>query len=205
VNNSEYFFTGYLNDDCSDITFEYQHLFKRTLSHLKGKRLDITIKESKIKRSLAQNRWLWGVCHKTVINFIKESQGDVYDAETIHDFTIQHILNDNNSGLVISLDFNEFEALLNRLWEMAHKYPKEEVTKKIIEKLTPYFSSMMIQNVLEKRVLVNKNYKTTSQLTIKEFNEMKEKIQKFWAERGCIIPDPDERGNIKIDNTIKDE
>lgn len=36
------------------------------------------------------------------------------------------------------------------------------------------------------------NEKRTSSMSTVEFNEMKEKLQAYWAERDCIIPDPNE-------------
>lgn len=45
--------------------------------------------------------------------------------------------------------------------------------------------------------------KSTSKLTVKEFNDLKTKLQAYWAERGCIIPDP--KGNNFLSEFVKDE
>ena len=45
------------------------------------------------------------------------------------------------------------------------------------------------------------NYKTTSKMNTKEFNDFKEKVQKFFGELGCEIPDP--RGNNMLSDHIK--
>ncbi len=42
-----------------------------------------------------------------------------------------------------------------------------------------------------KEVLVVKG-KSTSQLNVQEFNDMKERLQAYWSEKGCDIPDPRE-------------
>lgn len=38
--------------------------------------------------------------------------------------------------------------------------------------------------------------KSTSNLTIKEFSQMKEDLQAYWSERGCYIPDPKEHNYL---------
>lgn len=45
--------------------------------------------------------------------------------------------------------------------------------------------------------------KSTSALSVKEFSEMKDKLQVYWAERGCYIPDP--RGNNFLSDYLDDE
>lgn len=45
--------------------------------------------------------------------------------------------------------------------------------------------------------------KSTSQLTTKEFSDMVERLQQFWAEKGCDIPSP--RGNNFLSDFISDQ
>lgn len=59
-----------------------------------------------------------------------------------------------------------------------------------------------VQNVLGKEVIVVKG-KSTSALNTKEFCDLVESLQKYWAERGCVIPDP--KGHNFLSDYIKDE
>lgn len=68
-----------------------------------------------------------------------------------------------------------------------------------------------LQEILERKIVVQEVFgkevisvqgKSTSNLTIKEFNELKEKLQAYWAERGCYIPDP--KGNNMLSDFIED-
>lgn len=41
--------------------------------------------------------------------------------------------------------------------------------------------------------------KTTSQMNVKEFEEFREMLQAYWAEKGCVIPDPNQH-NLTTDH-----
>lgn len=196
-------FTGELSDDMKSVKIDQASVMARLLIHFKEKRLQVKIQLLRFKRSLAQNRWLWGVSHVRVASFLKETQGETYDKETIHDFSIQHILNDGSSGKAFCFDIDEFKTFCDEFYDLAHKKPKDWVLGKVFDYLKPYMANLVVKEIFDKRVISNSEYKTTSKLTTKEFNLMKEKIQKFWSEKGCVIPDPNQ--NNFISDHIKDE
>jgi hypothetical protein len=57
---------------------------KRILSKFKDKHLEITISIFRRKRSLSQNRWIWGVCVPTVRGWLKDTQGVSYDKDEVY-------------------------------------------------------------------------------------------------------------------------
>lgn len=59
-----------------------------------------------------------------------------------------------------------------------------------------------VETMLGKEVLVVQG-KSTSQLNTLEFNDLVEKLQKYWGEKGCYIPDPNE--NNLLTDFLKDE
>jgi hypothetical protein len=51
------------------------------------------------------------------------------------------------------------------------------------------------EEIMGREVLVVKG-KSTSKLTTVEFNDMKDRLQAYWAERGCDIRDPNEHNML---------
>jgi len=64
---------------------------QRFLCELEGKNVRIEIKEAKDKRSLAQNRYKWGVVVETVRKALLQ-QGNDYSADAINDMIKMEIL-----------------------------------------------------------------------------------------------------------------
>ena len=48
------------------------------------KPLEITIAIHRRQRSLAQNKWMWGVCVPTVMGWLKDTQGEKYAKDEIY-------------------------------------------------------------------------------------------------------------------------
>lgn len=55
------------------------------------KDLVVTFKPNEVSRSVKQNRLLW-MLHGELAKHIHESQGEIYDTETIHEFVIGKLL-----------------------------------------------------------------------------------------------------------------
>ena len=55
------------------------------------KDLVVTFKPNEVSRSVKQNRLLW-MLHGELAKHIHESQGEIYDTETIHEFVIGRLL-----------------------------------------------------------------------------------------------------------------
>lgn len=81
-----------------------------------------------------------------------------------------------------------------------HRVDKDALHAHTLQYILDY--KITAKEVLGREVLVVEG-KSTSQLNTKEFNEMKEKLQAYWAERGCDIPDP--KGNNFLSDYISDE
>ena len=106
----------------------------------------ITIKKLVRKRSLAQNRWYFGVAiDKFIIPFIAETQGETVSKTEVHAF---HLM---------------------------------EICK----------CSFRPVSVMGKAVLIMDDVKT-SDMTTREFDDFKDKIQAYWSEKGLVIPNPNE-------------
>lgn len=77
---------------------------------------------------------------------------------------------------------------------------KEAIHAHTLQHILDY--KIEVEEILGKEVLVVKG-KSTSQLTTTEFNDMKEALQRYWAELGCDIPDP--RENNFLSDFLRDE
>lgn len=138
------------------LTFGKQ--LRRLVKNLFNKKLEVSFKPVVYNRSLAQNRWLWGVAYPTIVAFHKETTGETIDKEAIHAYVLTELLE---------------------------------------RKLTT--------SIMFGKEVIHISGKSTSALNTKEFNELKEKIQQHWAEKGCVIPDPPDKANNYISDYLKDE
>lgn len=93
------------------------------------KDLVVTFKPNEVSRSVKQNRLLW-LLHGELAKHIHESQGEIYDTETIHEFVIGKLLPKEPKKLpdgdfIISrkstknLPVKEFAALLDMYYAWA--------------------------------------------------------------------------------------
>lgn len=86
----ELLFTGSLNKDYTislDNIRHYKHVLKD--SRDSGETLEIRIAKHYSKRSLQQNRWLWGVAYVTIREFLFETQGQRYTLQEIHNWNLR--------------------------------------------------------------------------------------------------------------------
>lgn len=65
-------------DDQGKLSLYHPEVFKREVKRLAGKRVDVTVKVHREKRSDRQNRWWWGVA----VEMLAEECG--YDRESMH-------------------------------------------------------------------------------------------------------------------------
>jgi hypothetical protein len=66
------------------LVFYNEQILELQIKSLEGKDVSIKIEKVKRKRSDRQNRWYWGVAIPTIINGIKEQNGETLDKETAH-------------------------------------------------------------------------------------------------------------------------
>lgn len=74
----------------------------------------------------------------------------------------------------------------------------EKVSKDVIHAHTLQYIlgyRPVVETILGREVIVMEG-KSTSKLNTVEFNDMKDKLQKYWAAKGCDIPDPRENNFI---------
>lgn len=87
----EFSLSGELAKDCQSITFTFGSSLSRLLTHLVGKELLVNIKPMEYKRSLAQNRWYWGVAVPTIRAWHKETQGEEPGKDAIHAYNLTKV------------------------------------------------------------------------------------------------------------------
>lgn len=149
----EYELEGQLSEDCTSLILKFGSSLKRVLSHLLDKELLIVIKPMEYRRSLAQNRYYWGVIVPTVRAWHKETQGTTITKDDCHAY------------------------ILSRVLEMK-----------------PIFVEVFGEEVMKFQ------WKTTSKMNTKEFNQFKENVQSFFDPLGCEIPDP--KGNNMLSDHV---
>jgi hypothetical protein len=93
MEEKEYTIVGNLSDNPKELSdgemyikISHWRVFRRILREwlFDNKELEIDIRVLRYKRSLAQNRWMWGVCVPTVRAFVKETSGEVKSKDAIY-------------------------------------------------------------------------------------------------------------------------
>jgi len=82
---------GKLADDKKSVNFYNADIISETLNGKGGADVDITMTFGKIKRTDAQNRWLWGVVYPLVIYEIRNRTGEDVTAAELHTHNLQTI------------------------------------------------------------------------------------------------------------------
>lgn len=125
----------------------------------------------------------------------------------------KHLMNKDLDVSFKELEYQRSAAQNRWLWGVAYitiaawfkETQGEVITKDEIHAHT-------LQNILDYRVETKEVFgtevivvhgKSTSALTTKQFSVLKEKLQKYWGEKGCEIADP--IGNNFITDHLKDE
>ncbi len=66
------------------------HRLMSAVARMDGKRLILTLKEQKRRRSLNQNAYLWGCVYPVIVQVFREAGNNV-DAEDIHSYLKDHV------------------------------------------------------------------------------------------------------------------
>lgn len=102
------------------------HRLVEAVAKAGDKRLVLTLKEQKKRRSLSQNAYLWGVVYPAIVAVFRE-HGNNVDAEDVHDFLKdrvgklkQHFVTPagevlTGPGSTAKLTTTEFEAYLEKV------------------------------------------------------------------------------------------
>lgn len=89
----DYTVTGRLTSDCKYLELDQAPALKRILFPLLDTILEINIKIFYRLRSLAQNRWIWGICIPTIRAWMKETTGEEPPSkEAIYAFLRQNVV-----------------------------------------------------------------------------------------------------------------
>ena len=75
------------------------------------------------------------------------------------------------------------------------KYSKDDIHDWNLSKVIGV--KPVVKDLFEETIVIYKT-KRTSQMSTKEFINFKETIQKYWAEKSIIIPDPSELNNDRL-------
>lgn len=129
---------------------------KKVVSHLFNKELDVWFRETKYKRSLAQNRWLWGVAYKAIQVFHFRETGEKLTKEQVHAYCTQHpeilgntVESKNIGGIEVLVvkgvstsrlstkQFNDYKEALQRFWGYRGCNIPDPIPKKL-NKLSDY-------------------------------------------------------------------
>jgi hypothetical protein len=75
-----------LSPDAQSLVIANSSRAKRLWKHMGGMQLEVTFKKFYKKRSLAQNRWIWGVCVLQVRKWLLETTGVEHSKEAVYTF-----------------------------------------------------------------------------------------------------------------------
>lgn len=194
---------GELAEDCSSINLDHHKPLRRVLSHLIGKKLEVGVKQLKYTRSNAQNRWLWGVAYIKIAGWFKNTMGLKVSKDTIHDYSIQHIIGAKEYDTV-AFSKSEFQTLVSEIIQLVENDKSESDIQAIVDKNMKHWeTNVSLTELMGKRTVINPEVKTTSKMNTVEFGDFKDTLQAYYAERGCDIPDP--RENNFLSDFIEDE
>jgi hypothetical protein len=84
-------FKATVTPDGSGVTLLSPDLFRVFLGNKANEVIDVEFTVNKIPRTLAQNRYIWGVVYPTIQRHLRETTGENFTPEEIHMFNLQKI------------------------------------------------------------------------------------------------------------------
>lgn len=82
---------GTILPDLSGVSFSNRHIAQAQLQGKANEPVDVTVIFGKVPRSLAQNRYLWGVVYPTIRQHLRELTGDDFTSDEIHAYNMTKI------------------------------------------------------------------------------------------------------------------
>jgi len=128
--NQEYMVSGQLSPDGRSLEIANADRVARLWKHLIGVDLEILINKKKKKRSLAQNRWIWGVCVPTVIQFLLDTTGLLHSKEAIYAFLRTGVVGDE--ARVETIDGQDVIYLSGKRFSQMNTKEFSEAVEKIV-------------------------------------------------------------------------
>jgi hypothetical protein len=129
--NEEFTVVGELSPDGQSLVIANSARAKRLWKSLQGVQLEIVFKKFYRKRSLAQNRWIWGVCVPDVIRFLKETTGVEHSKEAVYSFLRTRVL--GNEMWVETIDDQDIIYLSGKRFSKMTTKEFSDAVEKIVE------------------------------------------------------------------------
>lgn len=144
MTNQDYTVSGTLSPDGRSLEITNAPRAVRLWKHLIGVDLEITFKKFYRKRSLAQNRWIWGVCVPTVIQYLLDTTGVHHSKEAVYSFLRMVVI--GNEAWVETIDGQDVIYITGkRFSQMTTKEFSEAV-----EKIVAYYAEREVEIPLPK-------------------------------------------------------
>lgn len=128
--NQEFTVVGELSPDGQSLVIANSVRAKRLWQHLGGVQLEVVFKKFYRKRSLAQNRWIWGICVPDVMQFLKETTGMVHSKEAIYTFLRTRVI--GNELWVETIDDQDVIYLSGKRFSQMNTVEFSEAVEKIV-------------------------------------------------------------------------
>jgi len=127
----DYTVLGKLSPDLTSLEIDHAEPMKRLLKNLEGLTLEINIKRFFHQRSLAQNRWIWGICITTIQAWLKETNGEFPDKDTVYAFLRIRVV---GHGVVIrEMDGFEVPVIEGKRFSQMTTVEFSDAVEKIVE------------------------------------------------------------------------
>jgi len=130
TSNQEYTVSGTLSPDGRSLEITNAPRAVRLWKHLIGVDLEITFKKFYRKRSLAQNRWIWGVCVPAVIQYLLETTGVLHSKEAVYSFLRLNVI--GNEAWVETIEGQDVIYITGKRFSQMTTKEFSEAVEKIV-------------------------------------------------------------------------
>lgn len=128
--NEEYTVVGTLSPDGQSLVIANSVRAKRLWKALQGEQLEIVFKKFFRKRSLAQNRWIWGICVPDVMRFLLETTGVEHSKEAVYSFLRTRVI--GNEMWVETIDDQDVIFLSGKRFSQMNTKEFSDAVEKIV-------------------------------------------------------------------------
>ena len=128
--NEEFTVVGTLSPDGQSLVIANSLRAKRLWKQLQGEQLEIVFKKFFRKRSLAQNRWIWGICVPDVMRFLLETTGEEHSKEAVYSFLRTRVI--GNDLWVETIDGQDVVFLSGKRFSQMNTKEFSDAVEKIV-------------------------------------------------------------------------
>jgi hypothetical protein len=79
-------------DEKGNIVLKDHDIVRPLLLQKRGKEIQIQLRDADKRRSAKQNRWYWGVAIRTIREHLRETEGEDYAPEDIHQYIKNNVM-----------------------------------------------------------------------------------------------------------------